>query len=391
LKKAHIINEKEEIMSSFYIKSDKIFLENEVFDGYILIEDEYITDITKSLKKDIEVKDYTSKIVAPGYFDTHVHGYGGHDVMDATIEGLLEISNGVVSTGVTSFLATTLTDSFERLSNACENVGKYKNLCQGAKIQGIFLEGPFFTEKYKGAQNPQYMSAPSMEKLKSWNDISGKLVNKIAISPEYKGASEFIKEAVELGVYVALAHSDATYEQAKEAVKSGASIFVHTYNAMSPLHHRNPGMVGASLTTDTFNEVICDGHHVHPGAVEVILRAKSPDKTVLITDCMMAGGMKDGDYKLGEFDVKVEKGTARLSSGSLAGSILSLSQAVKNVYEWGLVSKLEAVKMASLIPAKSVGIDDKIGSIAIGKCADINILDDNLNVLEVFIDGDKKF
>ena len=249
-------------MSSFYIKSDKIFLENEVFDGYILIEDEYITDITKSLKKDIEVKDYTSKIVAPGYFDTHVHGYGGHDVMDATIEGLLEISKGVVSTGVTSFLATTLTDSYERLSNACENVGKYKNLCQGAKIQGIFLEGPFFTEKYKGAQNPQYMSAPSMEKLKSWNDISGKLVNKIAISPEYKGASEFIKEAVELGVYVALAHSDATYEQAKEAVKSGASIFVHTYNAMSPLHHRNPGMVGASLTTDTFNEVICDGHHL---------------------------------------------------------------------------------------------------------------------------------
>ncbi len=378
-------------MSSFYIKSDKIFLENEVFDGYILIEDEYITDITKSLKKDIEVKDYTSKIVAPGYFDTHVHGYGGHDVMDATIEGLLEISKGVVSTGVTSFLATTLTDSFERLSNACENVGKYKNLCQGAKIQGIFLEGPFFTEKYKGAQNPQYMSAPSMEKLKSWNDISGKLVNKIAISPEYEGTSEFIKEVVELGVYVALAHSDATYEQAKEAVKSGASIFVHTYNAMSPLHHRNPGMVGASLTTDTFNEVICDGHHVHPGAVDVILRAKSPDKTVLITDCMMAGGMKDGDYKLGEFDVKVEKGTARLSSGSLAGSILSLSQAVKNVYEWGLVSKLEAVKMASLIPAKSVGIDDKIGSIAIGKCADINILDDNLNVLEVFIDGDKKF
>ena len=378
-------------MSSFYIKSDKIFLENEVFDGYILIEGEYITDITKSLKKDIEVKDYTSKIVAPGYFDTHVHGYGGHDVMDATIEGLLEISKGVVSTGVTSFLATTLTDSFERLSNACENVGKYKNLCQGAKIQGIFLEGPFFTEKYKGAQNPQYMSAPSMEKLKSWNDISGKLVNKIAISPEYKGAPEFIKEAVELGVYVALAHSDATYEQAKEAVKSGASIFVHTYNAMSPLHHRNPGVVGASLTTDTFNEVICDGHHVPPGAVDVILRAKSPDKTVLITDCMMAGGMKDGDYKLGEFDVKVEKGTARLSSGSLAGSILSLCQAVKNVYEWGLVSKLEAVKMASLIPAKSVGIDDKIGSIAIGKCADINILDDNLNVLEVFIDGDKKF
>lgn len=378
-------------MSSFYIKSDKIFLENEIFDGYILIEDKYITDITKSIKQDIEIKDYTSKIVAPGYFDTHVHGYGGHDVMDANVEGLLQISKGIVPTGVTSFLPTTLTDSVKKLSDACENVGKCKNLCQGAKIQGIFLEGPFFTEKYKGAQNSKYMSNPSMEKLKSWNDISGNLVNKIAIAPEFEGTTDFIKEAVDLGVYVALAHSDATYEQAKEAVKSGASIFVHTYNGMSPLHHRNPGMVGASLTTDTFNEVICDGHHVHPGAVEVILRAKSPDKTMLITDCMMAGGMEDGDYKLGEFDVKVSNGTARLSSGSLAGSILSLSQAVKNVYEWGLVSKLEAIKMASLIPARSVGLDDKIGSIAKGKYADINILDDNLNVLEVFIDGEKKF
>lgn len=374
-------------MSSFYIKSDKIFLENEVFDGYILIEDEYITDITKSLKKDIEVKDYTSKIVAPGYFDTHVHGYGGHDVMDATIEGLLEISKGVVSTGVTSFLATTLTDSFERLSNACENVGKYKNLCQGAKIQGIFLEGPFFTEKYKGAQNPQYMSAPSMEKLKSWNDISGKLVNKIAISPEYKGASEFIKEAVELGVYVALAHSDATYEQAKEAVKSGASIFVHTYNAMSPLHHRNPGMVGASLTTDTFNEVICDGHHVHPGAVEVILRAKSPDKTVLITDCMMAGGMPDGKYKLGYFDVNVENGTARLENGSLAGSLLKMCDGVKNVVDWKIATSFEAIQMASIMPAKSVGLEDSIGSIARGKYADFNILNDDMTIVDTYING----
>ena len=187
-------------MSSFYIKSDKIFLENEVFDGYILIEDNYISDISRSMKKDVEVKDYTSKIVAPGYFDTHVHGYGGHDVMNTTVEGLLEISKGIVSTGVTSFLATTLTDSFDRLSDACENVGKCKDLCQGAKIQGIFLEGPFFTEKYKGAQNPEYMSNPSMEKLKSWNEISGNIVNKIAISPEYEGTSEFIKEAVDLGL-----------------------------------------------------------------------------------------------------------------------------------------------------------------------------------------------
>lgn len=378
-------------MSTFYLKSDKIFLEDEVFDGYIKIQDDKIVDISKDKKEDIQVKDYTGKIIAPGYFDTHVHGYGGHDIMDATKEGLLEISKGIVPTGVTSFLATTLTDSTEKLNAACKNVGDNKEFCEGAKVQGIFLEGPFFTEKFKGAQNEKYMSKPEIKKLNDWNEISGNIVNKIAIAPEHDGSSEFIKEAVKNNVYVALGHSDASYEQAKAAVDSGASIFVHTYNGMSPLHHRNPGMVGAALTTDTYSEVICDGHHVHPAAVNVILKSKSTDKTLLVTDCMMAGGMPQGDYKLGEFDVTVANGTVRLESGSLAGSILKLDQAVKNVSNWGLTTKLEAVKMASLIPAKSVGLDSEIGSIKQGKYADINILDDELNVLEVYINGIKKY
>lgn len=378
-------------MSRFYMKSDKIFLEDRIFDGYVKINNDKIVAVSDSKDEDIEVKDYTGKIIAPGYFDTHVHGYGGHDIMDADKEGLLEISKGIVKNGVTSFLATTLTDSTEKLSAACKNVGEYKNLCEGAKVQGIFLEGPFFTEKFKGAQNSAYMSAPDIDKLNKWNEVSGGIVNKIAISPEYEDSCEFIQDAVKNNVYVALGHSDATYEEAKKAVDSGASIFVHTYNGMSPLHHRNPGMVGASLTTDTYNEVICDGHHVHPAAVKVILNAKSTDKTVLVTDCMMAGGMPEGKYKLGEFDVDVKDGTARLESGSLAGSILNLYQGVKNVVSWGLTSKLEAVKMASLVPAKSVGLDDEIGSIKEGKYADINILNDELDVLEVYIDGIKKY
>ena len=159
---------------------------------------------------------------------------------------------------------------------------------------------------------------------------------------------------------------------------------------MSPLHHRNPGMVGAAFTTDAYSEVICDGHHLHPAAVDVVIRAKSTDKTLLITDCMMAGGMPEGNYKLGEFDVVLKNGAATIENGSLAGSVAKLNDEVKNVYNWGLVDKLNAVKMASLIPAKSVGLDDEIGSIKEGKFADINILDDELNVLEVYVNGQRR-
>lgn len=379
-------------MSEFYIKSDEIFTLNGVFSGYIKIKDGVIEEISKVANESIEIKDYTGKIVAPGYFDTHVHGYGGHDIMDATKEGLLEISNGIVQTGVTSFLATTLTDSTEKLDKACKNVGDNKDFCEGAKVQGIFLEGPFFTEEFKGAQNPDYMTNPDINKLSNWKKLSKGLVNKIAIAPERENSEEFIKDALKLGVKVALGHSNATYEQAKKAVDVGANIFVHTYNGMSPLHHRNPGMVGAALSTEnTYGEVICDGHHVHPAAVKVVMRAKTYDNTLLITDCMMAGGMPEGDYKLGDFDVKVENGTARIQNGSLAGSILRLDNAVKNIVKWGLASPFDAVKMASLIPAKSVDLDDKIGSISVGRCADINILDKDMNVLEVYIDGERKF
>ena len=379
-------------MSEFYIKSDEIFTLNGVFSGYIKIKDGVIEEISKVANEGIEIKDYTGKIVAPGYFDTHVHGYGGQDIMDATKEGLLEISKGIVQTGVTSFLATTLTDTTEKLDKACKNVGDNKDFCEGAKVQGIFLEGPFFTEEFKGAQNPDYMTNPDINKLSNWKKLSKGLVNKIAIAPERENSEEFIKDALKLGVKVALGHSNATYEQAKKAVDVGANIFVHTYNGMSPLHHRNPGMVGAALSTEnTYGEVICDGHHVHPAAVKVVMRAKTYDNTLLITDCMMAGGMPEGDYKLGDFDVKVENGTARIQNGSLAGSILRLDNAVKNIVKWGLASPFDAVKMASLIPAKSVDLDDKIGSISIGRCADINILDKDMNVLEVYIDGERKF
>ena len=370
-------------------KFKEIVLEDKIVkDAFIEIKDGKFGKLLENYEGEYE--DYSSYTMAPGYVDTHIHGFGGHDIMDCDKEGFFKICEGIVKNGVTSYLPTTLTSSVEILNDACKNVGDNYKEAKGAKVRGIFLEGPFFTEAHKGAQNPKYFSDPDIEKLKKWKDLSDGLVNKIAIAAERDGVEDFIKEARKLGVYVAIGHSDAQYEDAYKAVMAGANIFVHTYNGMSGLHHRTPGVVGTALSTDdTYCELICDGHHVHPAAARVVIKAKDYDHVVLITDCMMAGGLEEGMYKLGEFDVKVEGGTARLESGSLAGSILKLNKAVENVYDWKIASKFEAIQMASLIPAKSVGIDDVCGKIAEGYDADFNILNDDLTLVATFIDGEK--
>lgn len=375
-----------------FLKVKEIFLKDKIEKNKIIeIENGKITGFLDKIPKGERFMDYSEFIAAPGYVDTHIHGYGGYDVLDGTKEALLKVSEGVVNNGVTTFLATTLTAPTEVLDKACKNVGDNYKECTGAKIGGIFLEGPFFTTKYKGAQNPEYMSDPDYSKLMKWHDLSKGLVRKIAIAPERDGTEEFIKNAKKLGVYVALGHSDASYEQAYNAVMAGANIFVHTYNGMSPLHHRKPGMVGAALSLkDVFAELICDGHHVHPAAANIVMKARGKDEVVLITDCMMAGGMPEGEYKLGEFDVHVKDGTARLNDGSLAGSILRLEDGVKNVVKWNIATPFEAVQMASQVPAKSVGLDDIAGILDIGRYADINILDGNLEIIATYVNGELK-
>lgn len=371
-----------------FIKSKYIVLEDRVLEnGALEIENGKIKNIIENSSSLKDCTDYKDSIIAPGFVDTHVHGFSGHDIMDKSADGLKIICEDILKIGVTSFLPTTLTSSTEDLNEAVKVIGENKN-CYGAKVRGIFLEGPFFTIKHKGAQNPSYFSEPSIDKLKKWQELSGGIIKKIAIAPELKATEEFVKEARKLGIYVALGHSDATYDEAKAAVDAGASIFVHTYNGMSPLHHRNPGMVGAALTLkNVYAELICDGHHVHPAAADVVMKCRGCDSVALITDCMMAGGMPDGDYKLGDFDVKVAKGTARLKDGGLAGSILRLKDGVKNVINWGIASPFEAIQMASLVPAKSVGIDDVCGKIDLNRDADLIILDSNYDLEAVYLDG----
>lgn len=378
----------------YYVYAKQIVLDDQVIDkAYLTIEDGKFGPILMEEPQDAPIKDYSQSIVAPGLVDTHIHGYKSHDVMDNDFEGIKVISEGLLSCGVTSWLPTTLTSSAELLNDVCETIGNHYQEVTGAKIRGIFLEGPFFTEKYKGAQNPKYMSDPSVEKLAKWHELSQGLVNKIAIAPERKGVKEFIEFAKSKGVYTALAHSDATYEEAAAAVDAGANIFVHIYNGMSGLHHRNPGMVGAALSLDkVFAEMICDGHHVHPAAARVVTRARGPQETVLITDCMRAGGMGEGQSRLGEFEVVVKDGTARLKdTGNLAGSILELKQGVKNVVDWGLVSPAEALRMASLTPAQSVGIESVCGRIAPGYEADFIVVNDQLELEATYLDGELRY
>lgn len=378
----------------YYVYAKQIVLDDQVIDkAYLTIEDGKFGPILMEEPQDAPIKDYSQSIVAPGLVDTHIHGYKSHDVMDNDFEGIKVISEGLLSCGVTSWLPTTLTSSAELLNDVCETIGNHYQEVTGAKIRGIFLEGPFFTEKYKGAQNPKYMSDPSVDKLAKWHELSQGLVNKIAIAPERKGVKEFIEFAKSKGVYTALAHSDATYEEAAAAVDAGANIFVHIYNGMSGLHHRNPGMVGAALSLDkVFAEMICDGHHVHPAAARVVTRARGPKETVLITDCMRAGGMGEGQSRLGEFEVVVKDGTARLKdTGNLAGSILELKQGVKNVVDWGLVSPAEALRMASLTPAQSVGIESVCGRIAPGYEADFIVVSDQLELEATYLDGELRY
>lgn len=380
-------------MSTYAIKADTFFLPTRVaHGGYLMVEDgvfgAYVTD-----EPDCEILDLAGKQVAPGFVDTHIHGFDNCDVMDCKADSVRTISRGILRNGVTSWLPTTLTATTQQLSDACASVAEAAaepGEEPMARIQGIFLEGPFFTEKHKGAQNPAYLSAPDIDTLRAWQEAAGGLIKKIAIAAEYPESPAFIAGAREMGVVVALGHSDAGVHDALACLDAGATVFVHTYNGMSPLHHREPGMVGAALYSGdkSYSELICDGHHVNPIAAAIVMNAKGHDHTCLITDCMCAGGMPDGDYFLGELPVVVANGTARLKDGgSLAGSILNMKDAVKNVVDWGIATPAQAVYMATQAPAEANEIADVCGSIRAGRAADFVVLEPDMSLAATYLGG----
>ncbi|KPJ22525.1 N-acetylglucosamine-6-phosphate deacetylase [Streptococcus phocae] len=377
-----------------YIKADCFYYPTETKSaGYLEIIEGKFGEWRQTAPEGAEIIDYTGYQIAPGLVDTHIHGYAGADVMDNSVEGLHKISEGLLSTGVTSFLPTTLTSTFEQLEKVSATIATTANQVKGAKIQGIYFEGPYFTEEYKGAQNPSYMKNPRLDEFQAWQSAAKGLIKKIALAPERDGVTEFVSTLTKQGVTVALGHSNGTYAEAKQAVEAGASVWVHAYNGMRGLSHREPGMVGAVYhLPNTYAELICDGHHVTPVACDLLMQQKGHDHVAMITDCMRAGGSPDGDYMLGEFPVIVENGTARLkASGNLAGSILTLTQGIKNVVSWGIASPAQAISMSSYIPAVSVGIDDVCGQLKKGYAADFIVLDPSLTLMATYLDGEKVF
>lgn len=379
---------------TYYIKADQFFYPYETKKGgYLEISDGKFGEWTEEVPTSADILDYTGKSIAPGLVETHIHGFGGADAQDAQVEGIMgTMSEGLLSAGVTSFLPSPLTDDHEGLKEVCTVVGEHYKEARGAKIRGIFFEGPFFTEEHKGAQNPKYMRDAKMWELEDWQEAAHGMLKKIGLAPERAGSEEFIRKATEAGVVVALGHSNATYKQAVAGVQAGATMWVHTFNGMSGMTHKEPGMVGAILNTpNTYAELICDGHHVRPEAAEIVIKMKGADHVVLITDSMRAAGLPDGPYMLGEYEVEVRDGAAWLPTGRPAASILTLKTAVKNVVDWGIATPAEAVMMGSLTPAKSVHIDDVCGQIKPGLDADFIVLDDHLELVATYLDGEKRY
>lgn len=368
------------------IINGKILLRNEILEGKNIIFDDKIINITDEIPKDCEIIDANNNFVSPGLIDIHIHGNMGKDTMEGTDEAIDTISKSIARHGVTSYLPTTMTMDEESITKALESIkrGMNRNI-KGAKVIGAHLEGPFINKIYKGAQNGNYIVNPSYELVKKYEDV----IKVITYAPEEDKNLEFTKDIKRnTNIVLSIGHSAATFIEARDAIRLGASNITHTFNGMTGLNHRDPGVVGAALTTDTYCEFICDTIHITKDLFQFILDSKTKDKVVLITDSMEAGGLENGTYSLGGQAVIVKDGAARLESGSLAGSVSSLNSMVRNFYKNTNLKLNEAVHLASLNPARSIGIDEYKGSLDIGKDADITIFDENLNCKMTISNGE---
>lgn len=329
-------------------------------------------------------------VVLPGFIDQHTHGAGGFDAMDADIEKLCAMADTIAREGTTSFLATTMTQSPENINAALSTVKAYRgeNRECGARVVGVHLEGPFIAASHKGAQPLEYIQKPSAEVFDRYNEASGGAIRIVSLAPEEEGAEELISHLTSLGITSSIGHSSAKYTDVEKAVASGLGNVTHTYNAQSPLHHREIGVVGSAMLIDELNcELIADTIHVSVPAMKLLYKNKGKDKISLITDSMRAKGLADGESELGGQKVFVKGGEARLADGTLAGSVLRMNLAIKNAVEKVGVPFTDAVDMATINPAKMIGIDSECGSIAEGKRADFAVVDKDFSVLMTIRDG----
>ena len=332
----------------------------------------------------------TDGIVVPGFIDEHIHGAGGADAMDGTVEALQTISEFLAREGTTVFLATTMTQSPENITNALKAVKKVreKGEYKGAEVLGVHLEGPFISPKHVGAQPLEYVATPDAELFDKYNEASGNSIKIVTLAPEVEGGLGLVKHLSNIGVVASVGHTGGKYADVVNAVAAGATNVTHTYNAQTGLHHREAGVVGAAMLLDELNcEMICDTIHVSVPAIKLVIKNKPHDKYTLITDAMRAKGMPDGKSELGGQEVFVNNGEARLADGTLAGSVLKMNVAVKNLVEKAGVPFTDAIDFATYNPAKNIGVLNERGTIEVGKRADLTVLNSDFEVLYTLVNG----
>ena len=327
------------------------------------------------------------RYVLPGLIDIHTHGNSGFDFSDGSRERLQHIGKYLAGHGVTSFLPTSMTFPYEKLEAAFMAAAEYRNdrPADGARVIGIHMEGPFLSEKKKGAQNGKFLKQPDAKAFSGLQELCGHMIRIVDVAPELSGAEEFIHR-VSAECRVSVGHTNAAYEEAIRAFKAGACHVTHLFNAMTPFDHRKPGVVGAACDSDNvIAELICDGRHVHPGVVRMAFRL-FPGRICLISDALRCCGMPDGEYELGGQIIILKNGEARLQDGTLAGAVSDLYEDMINAMRFGIPTE-DAILAATMTPAKAVGMENKIGSLEPGKKADFIICDENWNLEQVYIDG----
>ena len=329
-------------------------------------------------------------IVVPGFVDQHIHGAGGADGMDGTVEDLETIAKTVVAEGTTSFVATTMTQSVENITNAMKAVKEYRaGIHEGARVVGIHLEGPFIAPAHKGAQPLEYVAMPCVETFKAYNEASGNAIKIVTLAPEIEGAETLIRYLTENGIVTSIGHTGAKCADIQKAIAAGASNVTHTYNAQTALHHREIGTVGSAMLFDELNcELIADTIHVSVPAMRLLVKNKPINRLSLITDAMRAKGLPDGVSELGGQTVYVKNGEARLADGTLAGSVLQMNRAVQNMVTKVGVPFTQAIDYATINPARMLKIDGEAGSIKVGKRADFTVLNENFDVVCTVVGGE---